>query len=189
MPSLFNSSRYMLIAVAALFFAAGVGWFLAKHTLNSNPVDTVPDIQKISAVVKTEVHLYFGDLQGHYLRAEQRVLERPSDDAAFGRQLMDALILGPQKPGGQTLPEGARVRAFFITGGTAYVDFVAEAFSKHPGGVEMELLTIYSIVNTLVVNVEAIREVKILIGGQEQLTLAGHIDLQHSFIADMMWIR
>ena len=51
------------------------------------------------------------------------------------------------------------------------------------------MLTIYSIVNTLVLNMEEIRWVKLLIGGQEAATLAGHVDLSHLFNADMLWVR
>lgn len=189
MPARYHRLRYLLIAIVALSVAATVGWFLARHTLHHPTTDSAPSDRKTPTVVQSEVHLYFGDWQGRFLRAEQRVLDRPADDVAFGRQLVDALIQGPLASGGRTLPQEASLRGFFIASGTAYVDFVSEAFAEHPGGVGMELLSIYSIVNTLVVNVEAIRDVQILIGGQEQLTLAGHIDLQQRFMADMMWVR
>jgi hypothetical protein len=50
-------------------------------------------------------------------------------------------------------------------------------------------MTIYSIVDTLVLNLEQVRQVKFLIGGQEAATLAGHVDLSRPFKADMLWIR
>lgn len=189
MPARYRRLHYLLIAIAALLVATAVGWFLARHTLDHPIAVSASPEPKALTAVKSEVHLYFGDLQGRFLRAEQRVLDRSADDVVFGRQLIDALIQGPQEPGGRTIPEKASLRGFFITSGTAYVDFAAEAFAEHPGGVEMELLCIYSIVNTLVVNLEAIRDVQLLIGGQEQSTLAGHIDIEQRFMADMMWIR
>jgi hypothetical protein len=189
LPVWSRSSRTAFLVVGALLVAVGVGWFSARHVSDGPSSGPAVAGQAVPAAVKCEIHLYFGDLQGRFLRAEQRVIDRPADDVAFGRQLVEALIDGPQKGGSRTLPEGVRLRAFFVTGGTAYVDFVSDAFVGHPGGVDTELLSIYAIVNTLVVNVETIREVKILIGGQERPTLAGHVDLQQNFMANMMWIR
>ena len=41
-----------------------------------------------------------------------------------------------------------------------------------------ELLTVYSVVNTLLVNLPTMTEVQILIDGQEADSLAGHVDLR-----------
>ena len=54
---------------------------------------------------------------------------------------------------------------------------------------QIELLTIYSIVNSLILNVPNIKAVKILINGNEAKTLAGHIDLQTAIKANMLLIR
>jgi hypothetical protein len=78
---------------------------------------------------------------------------------------------------------------FITPAEVAYLDFAAGSFSNHPGGAGAELLSIYSIVNTLVLNVDGIRSVKFLIGGRESVTLAGHSDLRFPFEVDMMWIR
>ena len=39
-------------------------------------------------------------------------------------------------------------------------------------------MTVYTIVNAVVTNLPSIREVQLLIGGQEVDTLAGHVDLR-----------
>jgi hypothetical protein len=51
------------------------------------------------------------------------------------------------------------------------------------------LLTIFSVVNSLILNVSEIDRVKILIDGSETSTLAGHINLQVPFKAHMLLIR
>ncbi len=189
MLSRFHGPRYTHWVVGALFIALGLGWLLARYASNGRATHPTDTRQASPALMKTKIYLYFGDPAGHFLRAEQQVVDRPVDDIVFGRQLIQALIEGPGNGGSRTLPPEARLRAFFISDGTAYVDFESNAFAGHPGGIETELLTLYAIVNTLVVNVEAIREVKILIGGQPSSTLAGHVDLLPSFTANMMWIR
>ncbi len=45
---------------------------------------------------------------------------------------------------------------------------------NHPGGVLNELATIYSIVDSVAYNLPEIKQVKILVGGVEKETLAGH---------------
>lgn len=181
--------RFTFLVSAVLVVVIGLGWLLISQSMQRPSLDPMLPPKGVPAAEKSEVYLYYGDLQGRFLKAEQRVMNRSSDDVVFGRQLIDALVRGPHEEGRRTLPEKARLRALFITSGTAYVDFESDAFEEHPGGVETELLSIYAIVNTLVVNVEAIQTVKILIGGRERPTLAGHVDLQQYFVADMMWIR
>jgi hypothetical protein len=174
----------------AIVFAVVLGWYLADRSAEetetvSNGFDDAPPVHE-----KREIHLYFGDLQGRYLTAEQRIVEQSADDVAFGRHILEALLQGPKQGTSRTLPPEADLRAFYIISeGTAYVDFKAGSFHNHPGGVETELLSIYSIVNTLVLNVEKIRSVKFLIGGQEAATLAGHVDLSYPIKADMLWVR
>lgn len=187
-----RSHMFLFVALfaGAILVAVGVGWFAANkvsRTLDSGsngPGYNPPVLEK------RQIHLYFGDQQGQYLKAEQEVIDQPADAATFGRRILEALLEGPGKGTTPTLPEGASLRAFHILGeGVAYVDFSTGSFDGHPGGVESELLSIYSIVNTLVLNVEEIRSVKFLIGGKEAATLAGHVDLSSPFKADMLWVR
>ena len=78
------------------------------------------------------------------------------------------------------------LRELFVTPqGLAVVDFTQEASSRHPGGLTMELASIYSVVNSLTQNVGKIGRVQILIEGAEAETLAGHIDLSHPFSEDL----
>jgi spore germination protein GerM len=73
--------------------------------------------------------------------------------------------------------------------GICYVDVSAQIKEYHPGGVQSELLTLYSLVNSLILNIPEIKAVKILIDGNESMTLAGHIDVQDPIKANMLLIR
>lgn len=185
----YQMSKMILLGVAVAVFA---GWWIAKQMAEAPPEQAAVSEQGPSAgpPAKRAVHLYFSDARGRYLVAEQRVVEQPSDDIALARLLIELLIQGPNKEGSRTLPADARLRTLYVTGtGTAYIDFKEDSFAGHPGGVGGELLSIYSMVNTLVLNVEKIRSVKFLIGGREAATLVGHADLQEPFEVDMMWVR
>lgn len=139
---------------------------------------------------KVVLHLYFADQKGAYLTAEDMVVARPDGTKALAIAIVEALIDGPQKALTRTLPQGTALRAFhLVENGTAYVDLSKEIKENHPGGARSELMTIYSLVNSIVLNMPEVAAVKLLIDGQEEATLAGHIDLRYPFKANMLLIR
>jgi spore germination protein GerM len=139
---------------------------------------------------KAVVHLYFADKENRFLIAEKRVIPHPDDPATFGNIIVQELIKGPREGLMRTVPEDTVLQAFYLTHeGTAFVDITEAVVENHPGGIKLELITIYSIVNSLILNIPAIDAVKILIGGREALTLAGHVDLRFPFKANMLLIR
>ncbi|CAB1058786.1 hypothetical protein D1BOALGB6SA_3543 [Olavius sp. associated proteobacterium Delta 1] len=148
----------------------------------------IPDLRKQSN--KNPAHLYFADRHNFFLKSELRVMHQPHNPVEFGRAIVEALIKGPQKGLVRTIPAGTKLRAIYIDpDSVCYVDLSATVKKKHPGGSNSELLTIYSLVNSLILNVTEIKQVKILIDGNEAPTLAGHINLQFPFKAHMLLIR
>ena len=112
------------------------------------------------------------------------------DPVEFGRAVVDALIKGPQTGLIRTIPAGTELRAIYLDpDNVCYVDLSEAVRTHHPGGGRSEMLTIYSVVNSLILNVTEIKRVKILIDGNEASTLAGHLDLQSPFKAYMLIIR
>ena len=143
-----------------------------------------------STVNGTTVNLYFTDKNGLFLTAESRTVPNAEDPAVLGRHIIEALIDGPQKGLVRTVPEAASLRAIYVTDdGVAYVDLQEGILNLHPGGSKSELMTIYAMVNSLVLNVPAIQSVKILVEGRESMSLAGHIDLRFPFKANMLIVR
>ena len=125
-----------------------------------------------------------------FLRQNSGSSINATDDVAYCRILIEELIRGSEKGKGRTLPENAAVRACYITdSGTAYIDFEETAFEHHPGGIGAELLSLYSIVNTLILNSDVVSSVQLLIGGRESTTLAGHVDISRPFTANMLLVR
>jgi len=139
---------------------------------------------------KSVVHMYYSVKGKPFLRAEKRVLFHSDDPAEFGKVIIETLIRGPKKGLVRTIPEGTTLHALYVTqDGTACVDMSEAIKEKHPGGIESEIITIYSIVNSLILNIPEIDVVKILIEGNESMTLAGHVDLRFPFEANMLLIR
>lgn len=139
---------------------------------------------------KSIVHLYFSNKNNSYLKAETRDLLHSDNPAEFGKIIVEALIAGPGTGLMRTIPENTTLKAFYLTrDGTAYVDMSDTIRDAHPGGVKSELFTIYSMANSLILNIPEIDAVKILIGGKEAMTLDGHIDVRLPIKANMLLIR
>jgi len=123
------------------------------------------------------------------LTPEKRELAHSGDPVDLAKMIIEGLIKGPLELM-RTLPPDSRLRALFIDSNhTAYVDFNGTLQEGHPGGIRSEFFSIYSIVNSLILNVPEITRVKILIAGQESQTLAGHIDIRFPFKANMLLVR
>lgn len=95
------------------------------------------------------------------------------------REIITAQLAPVTAPLVSAMPSGTALRALFITDhGDAYVDLSRQAAEAHWGGTLNEMLTVYTIVHALTVNLPAVKSVQILIEGKEVPTLAGHIDLR-----------
>ncbi|MCP4690802.1 MAG: GerMN domain-containing protein [Desulfobacterales bacterium] len=176
-------------ALAALVIWAALSWApgVSSAQTDAAPNESDDDRTRSGKVV---THLYFSDRDNAHLMAENRVLPGAEDPAEFGKTLIHELVKGSRDGLTRTLPAETAIRALYVSGdGTAYVDMSEELSMKHPGGCGSELLTIYSVVNTLILNVSEINAVKILIGGRDATTLAGHIDLRFPFQANMLMVR
>jgi hypothetical protein len=70
------------------------------------------------------------------------------------------------------------------TGGElAVIDLRSTFVNQHPSGVEVESLTLRSILGTLHANLPEIEQVRFLVDGQARETLAGHADLLRTYPA------
>lgn len=123
-----------------------------------------------------DVVLYFGDEEGN-LVAEKRTIPKVE---GIGRATINELIEGPDPASGlyATIPLGAKLRDINVKEDkTAIVDFSGDIRTEHWGGYLGEMLTVYSIVNTLA-QFPTVDRVQILVDGQKLGTLVEHVDIQ-----------
>jgi hypothetical protein len=115
---------------------------------------------------------------------EPTTIELPlsADPVERSKQLLVALIADAPSPSQRTLPPDAILLAFYLQpNGIGVADFSDALAAETPSGIQSEQLTVESITRTLGANVSGIRQLKILIHGQEADTLAGHLDLSGLF--------
>jgi len=148
--------------------------------------EEIKEVQPVPAEEMVEVNLYFSDSQAMYLVPEKRKI---SQAPSLARQAVIELIKGPESPDlYPTIPEGTKINEVYIADDIVYIDLSEEIFENHPGGSSGELMTVYSIVNTLT-EISPIKGVQILVGGNEKNSLVGHIDISMPLLRDEDWIK
>lgn len=132
------------------------------------------------AVPKIKATLFFAAEDGLHLVPTEHEVPLADGAVAQARSVLEALLAADAPaPLSATIPKGVTLRGIFVSDrNEVFVDLDPAIRTSHPGGTQRELMTVYTIVNTLLTNLPGLQEVQILIGGQEVDTLAGHVDLR-----------
>lgn len=129
-----------------------------------------------------EVKLCFPSQDSDYLIVESQKIARMATPVEQAKLIIEALIKGPKSVNlVSAISEGTHLRGLELKNNCAYVDFSQELIDNHPGGSSAEVMTIFEIVNTLILNLKEIKRVQILVEGKMIETIAGHIDTSGSF--------
>jgi spore germination protein GerM len=182
---------HLLVAVLAVLLGI-LGYVGIRHMGFGVEKSITGEFQpsKVLSVKRYPYQLFFADKQKNYLTAETRLLNASGPPEVLGRTILEALIKGPESNLLPTVPKKTSIRALYVDKNhTAVIDFHSNIQENHLGGAYTELLTIYSIVNSLTLNVAEIDSVKFLINGKEVDTLAGHVDIKSPFNANLVIIR
>ncbi|PYS48881.1 MAG: hypothetical protein DMG13_24595 [Acidobacteria bacterium] len=134
------------------------------------------------------VKIFFPAASGDaLLTTEEQTIFKSTDVANRAKQILQKLLEGPHS--GKlypSLPDATKLQDLFVSEHEiAFIDFSSTISVNHQGGVLNEMATIYSIVDSLTYNLPEIKQVKILIGGTEKETLAGHCLLLLPFEMDL----
>lgn len=127
--------------------------------------------------------LYFSNDDATDLVVEDRVVEVNANQPKE-RTIMEQLIAGPKEKGNfATIPAETKIKDITTTAdGVCYLNLNQDFVSKHGGGTTGELLTIYSIVNSLC-ELETVDKVQFLIEGEKLEVYKGHVDFSTPFVA------
>jgi spore germination protein GerM len=130
-------------------------------------------------VERKEVLLYFSDSEGEYLIGEKREILKKNEVKEEAKETITELIKGPEGKLIPTLPPRTKLLTLQINDtGVARVNFNPALSKDHPGGSSAEMMTVYSIVNSLALNFPQIKRVQILIDGKSIETITGHLSLR-----------
>lgn len=150
-----------------------------------NFVTSAPPIPTDQAVVT----LYFGSSSqnGETLKAESRLVAVKNDET-LEKSVLEELIKGPRNTSlYATVPAETKIISVETKEGTCFVNLSQEFVNKHTGGSTGELMTVYSIVDSLT-ELDGVRKVQFLIEGQKLEVFKGHLIFNEPFEREESYI-
>ncbi len=156
----------------------GIGLILLFHQQIYNSIK--PLFERWSILVeRKEILLYFSGSEGEYLVGEKREIIKKIQVKEEAKEAIAELIKGSKGKLIPTLPPRTKLLTLQISdAGVAKANFNPALSKDHPGGSSAEMMTVYSIVNSLALNFSQIKRVQILIDGKPIESIAGHLSLR-----------
>lgn len=149
---------------------------------------TAPDAAPLHDVTLMLANDTDGSLQNAHRR-----LALPAEPHTRARFLLNQLLAEYAKPGtAHPIAASAGVDDVFfmaVPQGTAgdgllaVINLSSGLTQAHPSGIEPETMTLLSLIGTLHANMPEVTEVRFLVDGAAQDTLAGHADLSRTYLA------
>ena len=137
------------------------------------------------------VAIYFPDENG-LLSAEERSLAAWTTPEGGAERVLEALLAGPENERlFSPLPAEVTLGPVHLTPQSVlYVDLVSKTLSAPPTtGSQMEMMTVYSLVNTLMLAIPEIESVVLLWNGRQPPSFGGHVDTSLPLRTDRDLIR
>lgn len=189
--AVFAAAGFVVAAVVLwwLLFVAAPRYFRGGETTGTATAPPPAPTTDAAAQRKITATLYFVGPDGLSLVPAQREVPFGEPVVEQARRIIETQLAVAAAPLLSAVPAGTTLRALYISErGDAFVDLSVEVTTKHTGGSMDEILTVYTIVNALTVNLPAITRVQILVDGKEVDTLAGHVDLRNPLAKNLAWV-
>jgi len=178
------------LAGGLILFIGLPRWYGSRpEASTASPPQSGPVAQQPAAAArKITATLFYVSDDGMTLTGAQREVPFAATVPEQARAILE-VQLAAAAPLVSAIPADTKIREVFVTErGDAFVDLSGELSTHHGGGSLDEILTVYTIVNALTVNLPAISRVQILVDGKEVDTLAGHVDLRHPLAKSLEWV-
>jgi len=196
-----NRSLFLCWTLAVLLAVTGCG---GNDPVEPGPEEPTGDVEPAAPAETDEpekvdpsaplqmrtIELYFPSAKTNGLVREFREIFDTATPGDSIKQIIADLISGPTSNDAlRVLPPGTQLRqAYVLDNGVAYLDFSPELAEGVGGGSMAEILVVYSIIDSVVVNIPEIKRVAILVNGRTLTTLNGHLDLRRALPADYQLI-
>jgi Sporulation and spore germination len=181
-------ARHVQITLTLLLVAVvAIGLYLYQlQRRTEDEMRHASDIRSVAPPVsgpKGRITLAIAYDEDGVFRQKPAEVSLPADPAERSREILRALFSEyMQKPSPHPLAPGSDVKdVYLLNGDLAIVDTNSAFADSHPSGVMVEDFTLFSMIETLALNMPEIKRVKIIVNGRERGTLAGHADLSPVF--------
>lgn len=183
--------RATLLVVLAVILIAAILWVWSSRGSRERPLPAAGRTDPGAAERPLVVDLYFPDAAGG-LTPERRELADPVEPEAQIRSLVAEILRGPSQEGlTPPLPEGIEVAAVHLNDtGIAFVDLSSPDKAPPPSSGSLgEMLAVYSLVDSILLNIPEVRAVTLLWNGRQQSSFAGHLDTSRPLTANTDLLR
>lgn len=176
----------LFTVIAGIILLSYLNNGIIKKEKTPEPVPPPVSVKEEPKEDTKEINIYISDEEGLNLKTEKANIKMDSLEAEV-KEALNALMNRDGEE--RTIPEGTKLLGLKIKNGTAIVDLSKELSSNHTGGSSAETQTVYSIVDTVTLNFPEIKDVRILIEGKTEKTIAGHIDISYPIGPDRKIIK
>ena len=198
-PSRHNQEKILFVMMGLIVIGLVVsGYFLfMRKILPEITAQTQADQQAATAsqaqqtavaaqeefIPEEEAHtlkIYFAQKGKDSLASEDRRVRKRSMLIAQARQIVETLLEGPiSSTFNRTMPKGTALRGLFFESGVFTVDLSKEFAEVSNLGACEQVLSVYSLVNSLT-ELDPRARVRFLINGSEPVAEYGHVDLSQN---------
>ncbi len=183
------STRVLLILLGALAAVLVLAWVLGSGPSRRapQPDSAEPRLPPTPTPAPTQrIMLLFAGSDGQ-LHPELREVPLPAEVHERARVVVRELLAGPTAGLAPVVPYPAEVSAVFVDqSGLAFIDITAPPTPLQ--GSNIELMLVYGVVDSVLLNCPELRAVQILFGGAEVPTLTGHLDLSRPLVLNRRFI-
>ncbi|EKD83002.1 MAG: lipoprotein LpqB, GerMN protein [uncultured bacterium] len=150
---------------------------LASHAQQLEAGSKAPVEEFIPQEEAQSLKIYFGQKGKDLLVPELRTVRKRTMLIAQARQIVETLLEGPVSGSlYQVIPKGTTLRGLFFDSGVFIVDLSKEFAGINNLGASEQILSIYSLVNSLT-ELDPRAKVRFLINGSEPTADIGHVDI------------
>jgi hypothetical protein len=185
-------SRKLQVILAVLVLAIlAMGLYLVHLRRKAESIGAAPVTQALTPPLSgptQQMILYMASDEDDSLRPVSISSALPTDAGERGRLALQTLIARYRRPDSpHPLSIGADVQeVYLLDPASAVVNLNAEFAASHRSGIEVEQLSIFSMVLTLKAQLPQLTRVRFLVDGKSRDTLAGQIDLSGWLDADLV---
>lgn len=181
--------KILLALLLLLVIGILAGYGIGRYVYQEPQTPTIPTLQAEQQLPPREVQLYFSAPDGTYLVPELVEIPGCENDSECMQALVEALRRGSRQGNLPVLSKTAELLGVEVENDLVRLNFSRQLVDHHPGGSLSEMLTVYSLADSLAENFSYLRQVQILVEGQVRQTLKGHVRTDQPIFADFSLVR
>ncbi len=174
--------KLQIVIVTLVLAVLAMGIYLVHLRRKAESIGTAPLTQALTPPPSgstQQMTLYLASDEDDSMHPVSIATALPTDPGERGRLALQTLIARYRRPDSpHPLSFGADVQeVYLLDPASAVVNLNADFAASHRSGIEVEQLSVFSMVLTLQAQIPQLTRVRFLVDGKSRDTLAGHIDL------------